>query len=184
MVRAKLDAEGVTLPELRQRLRIVEPLTYASLNRPRHVLMVEGRYDLVVPRWSSTAMWHALGEPNIVWLNAGHYGALLVSHQLSELIAAYLLNQFGERHGPLPEVHAYTLKVGVLMDDRVGIAATVNATLVHLGRDGFVDLALTTSGPLIGASVRITPMTELGVGVPIGKGFHEVRPYLAFVLVL
>lgn len=183
-VRGKLERQQVALPELRQRLRIVEPLTYAGLNRPRHVLMIEGRYDLVVPPYAATAMWRALGEPEIIWLNTGHYGAVLVSHQLHALVAAYLLNQFGERRGPLPEVHAYTLKAGVIVDDRAGLSATFNVTLVHVGRNGFVDLALTTSGPIVGVSIRLTQVTELGIGAPIGKSLEEVRPYLAFLVVL
>jgi len=183
-VRAKLDRQEMTLPELRRRLRIIEPLTYARLNRPRQVLMIEGRYDLVVPPHSATAMWRGLGEPEIIWLNTGHYGGVLVSRQLHAVVAAYLLNQFGERRGPLPEVHAYTLKAGVMVDDRAGLSATFNVTLVHLGRNGFVDLALTTSGPLIGLSFRLTQVTELGIGAPIGRSLEDVRPYLALLVVL
>jgi dienelactone hydrolase len=184
LVRRDLEAKGVTLSELRRRLRVIEPMTYAGLNRPRHVLMIDGRYDLVVPPQSARAMWRALGEPPLVWLDTGHYGATLVSSQLAELVSAYLLNQFGERQGPLPSVRDYTIKLGLLMDEQFGFTPTVSVTLIHLGSQGFVDLALTTKGLLVGISRRLGEVTEVGVGTPVGKGFREVEPYLAFVVVL
>jgi len=183
-VRAELERNGLTISELRRRLRVIEPIAYAGFNRPRRVLMIEGRYDIVVPPRSARAMWRALGEPPLVWLDSGHYGATLVSSELSELVSAYLLNQFGERQGPLPSVSGYTIKLGLLIDERFGFRPTVNVTLIHLGSRGFVDLALTTDGLLVGVSHRLGLVTEVGVGMPIGKGFRDVEPYLAFVVVL
>jgi dienelactone hydrolase len=183
-VRRALDSEGIGLPELTRRLRVIEPLTYADVNRPRRVLMIGGRYDLVVPPQAVMATWHALREPEMIWLNTGHYGGALVSSQLSQVVSAYLLNQFGERRGPLPPLHDYTLKVGLLADERFGLQATLNLVLAHLGQRGFVDFALTTDGPLIGVSHQVGQLTELGIGVRLGKGHAEARPYLALVLVL
>jgi len=183
-VRRALDRQGIGLPELTERLRVIEPLTYADLNRPRRVLMIAGRYDLVVPQEAVIAAWHALGEPQMIWLNTGHYGGALISSQLSEVVSAYLLNQFGERRGPLPPLYDYTLKVGLLVDERFGLQGTLNLTVAHLGRRGFVDLALTTDGPLIGVSHQVSQLAELGVGVRLGKGRAQARPYLAFVVVL
>jgi len=184
VVRAQLEARRITLPQLRERLQVIEPLTYAALNRPRRVLMIAGRYDLIVPPRAATAMWRALDKPSIIWLNTGHYGAMMIRSQLFDVVGAYLLNQFGERRGPLPQIHDYTLKVGVLMDERIGLAPTLNVTLAHFGSAGFADLALTTDGPLLGISRRLSQVTELGIGVPLGKGLDEIRPYLAFVAVL
>jgi dienelactone hydrolase len=183
-VRAELERNGLTISELRRRLRVIEPITYAGFNRPRHVLMVEGRYDIVVPPRSARAMWRALGEPPLVWLDTGHYGATLISSQLSEMVAAYLLNQFGERQGPLPRVEGYTIKVGLLIDEELGFTPTINVTLLHLGAQGFLDLGLTTGGLRVGISRRLGLFTEVGVGMPIGKGFREVEPYLGFMVVL
>ena len=183
-VRRVLDEQGITLPQLRERVRVIEPLTYARLNRPRHVLMIAGRYDPVVPSYAVAAMWRALDKPPIIWLNTGHYGGLLVRSQLFTVTTDYLLNEFGERHGPLPRIYDYTIKVGLLADERFGLQATLNLTLAHLGAHGFVDLALTTDGPLVGISHGLGQMAELGVGVRLGKGRLQPRPYLAFVIVL
>ena len=183
-VRRQLAASGIGLDELRERLRPIEPLTFAQRNRPRQVLMINGRYDIIVPPHAARAVWRALGEPPIIWLHTGHYGPEFVASQVFEMVSAYLRNKFGERRGPLPDIHEYTVKVGVLMDERFGLSATVNLSLAYLGDYGSVDLALTTDGPLIGVSGMVRQGTELGLGMRLGKGRGRVRPYLAFVVVL
>jgi hypothetical protein len=39
------------------------------------MLMLNARYDEVIPRECTESLWHALGEPEIVWWDAGHYSA-------------------------------------------------------------------------------------------------------------
>lgn len=183
-VRRELEGRGITLQELRRRLRVIEPLTYAQFNRPRQVLMINGRYDIVVPPFATRAMWRALGEPPIIWLDIGHYGTVLVPSQVMNVAGAYLLNHFGERSGPLPKLHAYTVKLGVFMDEASGLSAGVGLAVAELARNTSLDLTLTTQGVLLGASYMVRHSTELGVGVKLGEGDLTARPYLAVVLVL
>ncbi len=54
-------------------LRVVDPVTYAKPVTGRRILMLNARQDEVIPRACTDALWHAFGEPEIVWWDAGHY---------------------------------------------------------------------------------------------------------------
>ncbi|HIE51473.1 MAG TPA: hypothetical protein EYP85_06910, partial [Armatimonadetes bacterium] len=72
-LRRRLQREGFTRAAIRVALREVDPLTTASAGRPRHLLMINGKYDWVMPRECVEALWRAWGKPELVWLNGGHY---------------------------------------------------------------------------------------------------------------
>ena len=61
----------VGLDENRQS-QLLDPLTFAHLIRHRKVLMINARFDPVIPRKSTMKLWHALGEPPIIWLPSTH----------------------------------------------------------------------------------------------------------------
>jgi len=54
---------------------LIDPLTYAHLNQPRKVLMINGRFDLIIPHRASLQLWEALGRPEIIWLPSTHLTA-------------------------------------------------------------------------------------------------------------
>jgi dienelactone hydrolase len=58
-------------------LSVIDPITYASRLKGRRVLMLNARYDKVIPPACTTALWEAAGRPPIEWWNAGHYTAAL-----------------------------------------------------------------------------------------------------------
>jgi dienelactone hydrolase len=60
----------------------VDPLRYAYLIPPRPVLLINGRFDFVVPYNCSYAIWKAMGKPSAEWLWCGHYGALLIKDKI------------------------------------------------------------------------------------------------------
>ena len=57
--------------EYRQ-FQLFDPLTFAHLIRHRKVLMINARFDPVISRKSTMKLWHALGEPPIIWLPSTH----------------------------------------------------------------------------------------------------------------
>ena len=65
--RTKADLVALTEP--------LDPLTYAEGLKGKHVLMMAGRVDEVVPASAATALWEAAGRPRIVWFECGHYSA-------------------------------------------------------------------------------------------------------------
>jgi len=75
--RARWMAGGGTKESFRQALCPVDPVTYGHLLKGRRVLMVAARNDEVVPPECARALWEAAGkEPELVWLDSGHYTAI------------------------------------------------------------------------------------------------------------
>ncbi|MBX7165998.1 MAG: alpha/beta hydrolase family protein [Pirellulales bacterium] len=69
------EAQGKTIEELAEVIKPIDPVTFAANVRGRKILMLNARNDEVVPPACTEALWEALGKPEIVWWNAGHYTA-------------------------------------------------------------------------------------------------------------
>lgn len=69
-------AAGGTRESLAEVLREIDPVTYAGSVRGRRILMLNASHDEVVPRAATESLWRALGEPEIVWMDAGHYSSM------------------------------------------------------------------------------------------------------------
>jgi dienelactone hydrolase len=69
-------AGGGTRESLCAILKQVDPVTYARPVAGRRVLMLNAKQDEVIPPACTTALWKSLGEPEIVWWDAGHYTAV------------------------------------------------------------------------------------------------------------
>lgn len=68
-------AKGKTYEEFVELMKTIDPVTYAANVRDREILMLNVNYDEVIPRECTESLWRALGEPEIVWWDAGHYSA-------------------------------------------------------------------------------------------------------------
>ncbi|MEW6743769.1 MAG: alpha/beta hydrolase [Planctomycetota bacterium] len=72
----------------------VDPLSYAGRLPPERLLMINGLFDVVVPRRCYLALWEAWGEPRLLELPAGHFTSLpflpLVLHYLDEHFERWL----------------------------------------------------------------------------------------------
>ncbi len=69
-------ASGRTFADLEALVRPYDPLTHAAGLKGKHVLMIAGNVDEVVPPRAARQLWHAAGEPPIHWLDCGHYSAV------------------------------------------------------------------------------------------------------------
>lgn len=68
--------KGGTKESLFEIIKPVDPLTYAKPRAGRKIMMLNASHDEVVPPACTEALWHAFGEPEIVWWDAGHYTAI------------------------------------------------------------------------------------------------------------
>lgn len=75
-LRAKWTAGGGTKESLAELMKPIDPVTYAANCRGRTILMLNASRDEVIPRACTESLWHALGEPEIQWWDAGHYSAM------------------------------------------------------------------------------------------------------------
>lgn len=76
-LRQRWEAAGGNKESLVELIRPVDPVTYAANVRGRRILMLNAAYDEVIPPACTTSLWKALGEPEIVWWDAGHYSAAM-----------------------------------------------------------------------------------------------------------
>ncbi len=82
-VRRQWVERGGSKDEFFEVMKTVDPATYAANARGRRILMLNAKEDEVVPPECTTALWKALGEPEIVWYDGGHYS--VVRHIFSAL---------------------------------------------------------------------------------------------------
>jgi dienelactone hydrolase len=74
--RAKWLAMGGTKESFTEALRKVDPVTYGGLLKGRRVLMIAASKDEIVLPECARALHDSIGgEPELVWLDAGHYTA-------------------------------------------------------------------------------------------------------------
>jgi dienelactone hydrolase len=70
-------AGGGTQESFKAIVSQVDPATYGKLLKGRRVLMIAAKNDEVIPPACATALWESIDrEPEIVWIDAGHYTAI------------------------------------------------------------------------------------------------------------
>jgi len=183
----KMQRAGITEPMLQVSLHPVEPLIFSDRNRPRRVLMINGYYDVVIPRSSTLKLWEALGEPPIIWTNSGHFSLFLVWEDVAETAFAFLQGQFGVGPPWIPRaIQVRPVKAALLWDRRQGLRPGLfKELLCSRGRGRLsLDLGLTTEGLFIGAGGMVTDTVAIGLGTPLGKGRPDLELYSALQLVL
>ena len=72
---AAFKAAGKTRTDLERLTKPFDPLTYADRLKSKHVLMIAGNADEVIPPRCAQALWEAAGKPRIHWIDCGHYSS-------------------------------------------------------------------------------------------------------------
>jgi dienelactone hydrolase len=75
-VRERWLAKGGNKEEFYDIIKQIDPVTYGDQVRGRKILMLNATHDEIIPKVCTESLWHAFGEPEIVWLDAGHYSAM------------------------------------------------------------------------------------------------------------
>jgi dienelactone hydrolase len=87
--RYAMEARGVTYERLSALWATGDPIRFAERGRPPRMLMLNARYDRLVPQRFTQELWEALRRPPIHWLPAGHITAFLYRRTiLSEVLHA------------------------------------------------------------------------------------------------
>jgi dienelactone hydrolase len=89
-VKERLLRSGETLPMLQDELKCVEPTQYAARVDPSKALMLNVKDDDWVPRSATTALWEAMGKPEIKWYPGSHLGAALFLHAMVNKAAEFI----------------------------------------------------------------------------------------------
>ncbi len=173
-----------------EELKSVDPMTYANNNRPRRVLMVQAARDAVIPPQAGEALWEALGQPPIQWIDTNHIALKLAG--TSSIRAAYWFLQAAWRGDEeairkTPKIHVPTLKFGWItgLDSRLTPAVQYQALTLgqrnHMALLG-ANLGLSGRGPFVGLAATATPFIDLGFAYRLNGG-QGLKPYASFHVV-
>ncbi len=160
--RNKLRTMGYTEEKLREELQTVEPLHYLRKDMSEKVLLVSAQYDDIIPRRAFDRLYEDLGEPKTVWVNAGHYGAIVVERRLSQMVADFFSARFsGSSYTPPDFLWAPAVRVGLNYNPDYQLSLAIGVDLWKANARGtvFATGMLTPQGPLLYA------------GVPVGQRF-------------
>jgi cephalosporin-C deacetylase-like acetyl esterase len=74
---------------------LIDAMTYAHRLRNRPLLLINARWDEVIPREATLNFWEACGKPAISWLPGGHATIWLWYPLLERKIVRFLKSTFG-----------------------------------------------------------------------------------------
>lgn len=86
---------GLSFEELDAVWSPSDPLRLAHFNRTANILMINGKYDRVVPPHLTTRLWEALGRPPIKWYPCAHYSSLLFIRNIMEDVVSFAAAHMG-----------------------------------------------------------------------------------------
>jgi dienelactone hydrolase len=104
-MRQTLQDVGVDEQRLHKIMAPVEPLNFASRIDPKRCLMINALQDEVIPRTATDALIHAIGKPQVLWTQAGHYSAVLFLPSIRATAARFICGKsvselaINEHHG-------------------------------------------------------------------------------------
>ena len=80
---------------------LFDPTTFAPYLRGRPVLMLNARWDNIIPRQSTQSFWEACGRPRIIWLPANHITIYLWHPLIRREVTTFLRSTFRMEERPL-----------------------------------------------------------------------------------
>ena len=184
-IRAELKRTGVDYERLQQEMLPVEPLTFLKGQYGHRVLMVNGRYDLVIPREDVLALRRALGDGPLLWLNTGHYGPALVQSALFDMVGRFLSTklQNGSEPFSLPTtLHEPTIRIGLLYSGEWGARVSAGIDVWRWEREGRAGVSLQVSPRNISLLVGFRPLSPLHVGIELSSRAPAGYIWFHFVL--
>jgi dienelactone hydrolase len=187
LARREYRRRGLNEAALRRALAPVDPLTSARpLTPPRRMLMINGRYDVIMPSSDVLKLWRAFGEPPLLWLDTGHYGPGLISDHLDDVIGDFLDAAFDGRPWHPPGVSALTLRLGLLTGYAPVLTPALFLDVAHFSSrpDLRLDAGLGSSGPLLMLDLGLRHSLDLSVGSYLFRGSLHPRAFLFWHVVL
>jgi dienelactone hydrolase len=185
--RREYRRRGLDEAVLRRALAPVDPVTYARpLAPPRRMLMINGRYDIVMPRSDVLKLWRAFGEPPLLWLDTGHYGPGLVNDRLNDVIGDFLDAAFAGRPWRETGVPTLTLRLGLLAGYAPVLTPALFLDVARLTSrpDLRLDAGLRSAGPLLMLNLGLHRGLDLTLGTYLFRGPLRPRAFLFWHVVL
>jgi dienelactone hydrolase len=170
-------------------LREIDPLTYASGNLPRRVLMIQAARDDVIPPANAERLWRELGRPELRWLDTNHVGPLMIADPIRQMSYDFLRREWGlSDQRKLTPIRVPTLKLALVGGLDVPASFGLELQLVsflqrpnHMSLLHF-DAGLDNRGPYVGFAATVNAYLDIGYGRRFGRA--KWRPYLSLHIAL
>lgn len=164
--RISLRRQGYTLSRLREELRPIEPLHYLTAELGSKTFVIGARHDIIVPWEDTQKLIRALGEPQTLWLDTGHFGGALVQRPLFRVIRRYFQSRFESGTAVVPgSLIAPTLRIGLIYNEERDTRLALGTDFWRSNSRGtvFVSGVLTPKGGSLFAGVSLRWGFSLGV---------------------
>ena len=181
--RDTLRRQGWTEDRAAETLADVEPLSYLRPDPNRISLVVQARFDTVVPKLCTQSLITALGNADVVTLDTGHFGGVFAEGPVLNEVGDFFTAAFrGQRRTGPTKLPAPTLRLAIQGAVGRGLDVGIGFDLwrSNARRDVFVPLLLTPRG------LRLSPSVNVGGGFSLGASIDRsgVAPCFTWSVVL
>jgi dienelactone hydrolase len=181
--REKLRRLGYTESTLREKLASVEPQKLLEERKSGRAFVIGARYDSVIPRIDVEKMIAALGTPQTLWIDTGHYGGIFVQNRVTRLVAEFFQKEFGGVEFVSPHaIYAPTIRIGAQADFEDGFEIALGLDLLRSGHrgDAFASFLVSPRTPSLFLGYHISG--GLAPGIVLTTDHVTLGVYWSFVL--
>ncbi len=160
-----LKRNGWSEFRLRQALEPVEPLSYLPKVQATKSLVIEAKFDSVMPRQSSEELIEKLSHPQVMRLDTGHYGGVFVEGKILRTVADFFAATMNGKEFAVPtHFSSPTLRLGGLIGFPEGADLGAGIDIFHLDPAGtrYGTIFVTPRG------LRFFAGQSLGAGFAVG----------------
>jgi dienelactone hydrolase len=164
--RISFRRQGYSLNRLREELQPIEPLNHLTPELGSKTFVIGARHDIIVPWEDTQKLIRALGEPQVLWLDTGHFGGALVQRSLFRVIRRYFVSRFESGTAETPDnLIAPTLRIGLIYNEERDTRLALGTDFWRSNSRGtvFVSGILTPKGGSLFAGVSLRWGFSLGI---------------------
>lgn len=89
-IRRQLEAGGITLEQLEQYWRLLNPGNFQPILTRDKILMIAGKFDQIVTPANVDQLWRVWNQPEIHWYPCGHVSSALYHRSISPTISTFI----------------------------------------------------------------------------------------------
>ena len=168
--RDSLRRKGYTEERVREEIAGVEPARYLRENDLRPTFVIGAKHDTVIPPESTEKLIALLNNPQVLWLDTGHYGGFVVQNRILRTIASFFETTLSGKEFEAPKTfYSPTIRLGFNYNPDSNFQVAVGLDIWHTGAndEGFASVLATPRGVQGFVGYRLS--RELAVGASLTR---------------
>jgi dienelactone hydrolase len=168
--RDSLRRRGYTEEKVRLELEPVEPSRFLRKDDPRPTFVIGAKHDTVIPPESTDQLIALLNDPEVLWLDTGHYGGFVVQNRILRTIARFFEDTLNGKDFEAPKTfYSPTIRLGFNYnpDSQLQVAAGLDVWHTGPHDEGFASILGTPRG--IQGFVGYRLSKELAIGASLTR---------------